>query len=724
VKSLCRDGANHPGFFLSEESAMREGRDVNRDWALRLAEAGIAIFPCGPDKKPLVRWREFSSCDTDAVAMWWTQFPNALPGIDLEKSDLVVLDGDRHGGPDGRAALRELLQQQSDYNASATPRALTPNDGAHVYFTQNGHELGNARGNLPDGIDVRGCGGYVICPYAVLPDGRRYRGVRHAADLITAYLAGTVPSVPEGVVALIEARKNGNAQAGQGNSDKSAEAGVRQRSYALAALDGCTKELAAAAPGGRNELLNALAFRLGRMVARGWLHRAHVEANLLGAMHANGYVADKGIRAAEATLRSGLDAGEKEPHPDLRDDDDTASEDAAPDRPPQYSRFTLDEVHAVFRKWFGNGYDIDCIDAAMATAAAVRLAGDPLWLLMISGPGNAKTETVQSLFGAGAQVTSTIASEGALLSGAARKGKGATGGLLRKIGNHGLLVLKDMTSILSADRNIRTGVLAALREIYDGKWERNVGIDGGKTLTWNGRITVVGACTTAWDAAHAVVSAMGDRFVLIRSDSKTGRCQAGSQAIRNTGTEPAMRAELAAAVGGLVSHINTQEGYKLHENEIGQLIKAADIVTFSRTPVECNYHSDPIDAHAPEMPTRFAKQLAQMVRGGLALGMRREAAMRLALRCARDSFPPLRSQILLDLARNPDSRVVDVSRRIIKPYRSVRRTLEALHTLGLLRCVEEQTTTADDETKTIWRYSLADGFDRATLLAMLEPPPF
>jgi hypothetical protein len=48
--------------------------------------------------------------------MWWSQHPNALPGIDLEKADLVVLDGDRHGGPDGRAALRELLQAQSDYS--------------------------------------------------------------------------------------------------------------------------------------------------------------------------------------------------------------------------------------------------------------------------------------------------------------------------------------------------------------------------------------------------------------------------------------------------------------------------------------------------------------------------------------------------------------------------------------------------------------------------------
>jgi hypothetical protein len=211
-------------------------------------------------------------------------------------------------------------------------------------------------------------------------------------------------------------------------------------------------------------------------------------------------------------------------------------------------------VHKVFRKWFGKDYDIDTVDACMATAAAHQLTGDPLWLLLISGPGNAKTETVSSLSGAGALVSSTIASEGALLSGTPRKqrSKGATGGLLRKLGDCGLLVLKDVTSILSADRNVRNGVLAALREIYDGRWQRNVGTDGGRTLTWTGRLTVVGACTSVWDFHHAVISQCGDRFVLIRSDSKTGRVEAGNQAIRNIGQEPVMRAELAAAVGGLV----------------------------------------------------------------------------------------------------------------------------------------------------------------------------
>ena len=112
-----------------------------------------------------------------------------------------------------------------------------------------------------------------------------------------------------------------------------------------------------------------------------------------------GYVADKGIRATEATLRSGLDAGMQEPHPDLADEPPAAPKPEAPQHPPR----TLIEVHDVFRKWFGAEYDTATIDAVMATVAAERLSGDPLWLLLVSGPGNIKTETVQSLAGAGHQ---------------------------------------------------------------------------------------------------------------------------------------------------------------------------------------------------------------------------------------------------------------------------------------------------------------------------------
>jgi hypothetical protein len=165
----------------------------------------------------------------------------------------------------------------------------------------------------------------------------------------------------------------------------------------------------------------------------------------------------------------------------------------------------LEQTHAIFKKWLGKAYDIHVLNAVLAAAAVERLTGDPLWLLVISGSANAKTETVRSLAGAGALITSTITSEGALLS-ATGHSRGATGGLLKKIGARGTLVIKDMTSLLEMDVRARGLVLAALREVYDGKWERNVGTGGGRTLPWEGRIVVIGCCTTAWDAAHSVIA--------------------------------------------------------------------------------------------------------------------------------------------------------------------------------------------------------------------------
>lgn len=391
---------------------------------------------------------------------------------------------------------------------------------------------------------------------------------------------------------------------------------------------------------------------------------------------------------------------------------------------------SLAEAHVVFRRWLGEDYDIDALNAVLATAAVERLDGDPLWMLLISGSGNAKTETVQALDGVGAMITSTISSCGALLSATAKKerAKDATGGLLRKLEPRGVLVVKDVTSILSMSGDARAEVLGALREVYDGRWSRNVGTDGGLTLDWAGRIAVVGAVTTAWDKAHAAIASMGDRFVLIRMDSTVGRQAAGRKAIGNTGSEVAMRRELAAAVAGVLTGM-ASEAITVTDEETNILLAAADLVTLARTGVEYDYRGDVIDAHAPEMPTRFAKQLAQVVRGGVAIGMDRDAALKLAIRCARDSMPPLRLAIIDDIAGNPDSSTADIRKRLGKPRATVDRQLQALHMLDVLACDEQEVNWAGKDT-TRWYYRLNEGIEPNALdpksvpdLAVPTPTP-
>ena len=81
-----------------------------------------------------------------------------------------------------------------------------------------------------------------------------------------------------------------------------------------------------------------------------------------------------------------------------------------------------------------------------------------------------------------------------------------------------------------------------------------------------------------------------------------------------------------------------------HDEQM-QLQKAAEIVTKARDLAgRARYKGEIIDSHAPEMPTRFTKQLTQVVRGGTAIGLNHEQAMQLAIRCAKDFDPAIAAE--------------------------------------------------------------------------------
>ena len=288
--------------------------DVNRNCALRLAQAGLPIFPCKPDKRPLdgLKWRRLSTNDQQAIAQWWTAHSSALPAIDCGKANMVVLDGDRHGGPDGVDALFELFHRH-DFDTQSTPIVRTPGNGIHAYFGQNGICLGNRRGDLPAGVDIRGDGGYVIAPGAELPDGRSYQPDPARPTILEGLSNGGLPEAPQWLIeAVARSEPSPNMKHGQAH-------GNREKAYANSSLNSIIREIAATLPGQRNHALNQGAFKLGRFVARGWLSRAEVEARLLAAACENGLVSDKGKYAAEATIRSGLEAGLNAPFEDLNE---------------------------------------------------------------------------------------------------------------------------------------------------------------------------------------------------------------------------------------------------------------------------------------------------------------------------------------------------------------------------------------------------------------------
>jgi hypothetical protein len=288
----------------------------NLELAQKCASLGLFVFPCTTDKKARVKWRAASTTDPEQISKWWREWHAALPAVDLAKSGHVVIDGDRHGGPDGVAAVEKLFAEHQ-LDAAAVPTVITPGDGKHYWFRQrdDGEPIGNSDKAIRDaGINIRGHGGYVICPGAQLPDGRRYRWDKATANLFGALREDIVPVLPMWLVDLLRPKpKPVAAPAVPLRLNGSGHGSNRHQSYASAALDQLSAELAATPEGSRNIKLNDAALRMGHMIASGWIDQTIVEQRLTTAAHAAGLAYDE----ISATLASGTNAGLKEPHPAL-----------------------------------------------------------------------------------------------------------------------------------------------------------------------------------------------------------------------------------------------------------------------------------------------------------------------------------------------------------------------------------------------------------------------
>lgn len=159
----------------------------NAQDALELAELGWWLLPLhtwnvdkcdcmkqctSPAKHPrTMHGLKDASCDLAQVVEWWGQWPAANIGVRTgPESCIVVVDIDpRNGGMESWESLREHHAYEHD-----GPACLTGGGGMHLYFAHPGEKVMSRSGELAEGVDVKGDGGYVVAPPSVHARGTSY----------------------------------------------------------------------------------------------------------------------------------------------------------------------------------------------------------------------------------------------------------------------------------------------------------------------------------------------------------------------------------------------------------------------------------------------------------------------------------------------------------------------------------------------------------------------
>lgn len=346
---------------------------------------------------------------------------------------------------------------------------------------------------------------------------------------------------------------------------------------------------------------------------------------------------------------------------------------------------TLQDVRDAYRAYLLINDD-DVIDAPLAARVAHDFTDAESIAIVIVGPSSSvKTEVVSPLGKAIKGHALSDLSSKTLVSGWRTSTGNAS--LLNKLKDN-VLVVKDLTTILSGRADERAKVLGQLREILDGSYQQEWG--NGESLDWTGKVSVVAACTPVIDAHYAAIAQLGTRFVYIRTAIDDPNAIA-VKAMKDGAASKQARAKAAQVVVDFVAQftpvaLNTIALSDEHETE---LARWATYLATARTPVIRDpYGREIVETPVVEGPARAVKQLHQFAAARARLDGRtaiEDVDIALARRIAWDSVPLVRARVITSVLKRRATLITEVADDVQRLGTTmIRRCLEDLYALGLL----------------------------------------
>jgi hypothetical protein len=332
--------------------------------------------------------------------------------------------------------------------------------------------------------------------------------------------------------------------------------------------------------------------------------------------------------------------------------------------------------------------------------AANTMRGYPVWLILIGPPESGKTELLKPLIGLeGVRECGDLSGKAALLSGTRAKdtAQDATGGLLKSMlqgddGVHrGCLIMLDFArTVLAADPASARATLGAIGMLHDQHYQRELGTDGGKTISFHGRIGFLAACTDVIDHPHhAQANAeMGERCLYYRYPKSDGWHEIQSALDNPDGTSKSQQIKELFTTWKTEMHLSWFDSTPprpLTPSEKSFLMSITMFCARGRGGVlRDRFNRNEIaglSRHA--LGPRIANSLAQLWRGCERVGCTTEEIKQVIAKTAMDSIPATRAETL-QLIRSGLHDVKAIQERIGISQAATKRTLEDLQLHGLL----------------------------------------
>lgn len=343
--------------------------------------------------------------------------------------------------------------------------------------------------------------------------------------------------------------------------------------------------------------------------------------------------------------------------------------------------------------------DPGALYAVCGTVAANMLRGYPVWLMLIGPPESGKTELLKPLLEVpGVHECGDLSGKAALLSGTRAKdvAADATGGLLRGLPvaggmYRGALVMLDFArTVLSADPVTTRSTLGSIGMLHDQHWKRDIGTDGGRSLSFTGRIGFLAACTDMIDhPEHQQANAeMGERCLYFRYPESDGYHEISSALDNPDGNAKSDQ------IAGLFKEFsdsldlewdNDEPPRDLSELEKRQVTSLAQFCARGRSGV----HRDRFNKNEiagiqrPALGPRIANSLAQLLRGLERVGCTREEQSKVLRQCAMDSLPAIRAFVIRYLLEQSRG-LLEIAELLRVSTNAAKRTLEDLRVHGLV----------------------------------------